>query len=475
MNINKIKCLIIDDEEAICATLSFHFKDNNIEPYIATSAMDGLKILDDRQIDVIITDFQMKEMNGLELLGKIKEKNEDIPVIIITGYGTVELAVEALKNGAFDFVSKPVQVEKLITIVNNAAEKLKLKLENTLLKHQLADKIKSEQEFIGASEQIKNIKKIIEDAAPTNASILITGESGVGKEIIAKEIFMRSSRNGKPFHALNCTSIPANLVESELFGYNKGAFTGAYENKKGIIELIRGGTLFLDEIGDLPFESQGKLLRLLENKEFYRLGGTAKIEADFRLISATNKNLKKLIAENKFREDLYYRISVVEINAPALRYRKNDIIPLAEFFISQFSKEMKKEIPLLSESLKKRLIEFDYPGNIRELKNIIERMIIFNKDKKILNDFGSAEVINGFANQVLSADSGNSSAPTGFQFSQVSSNPDEAPALKEIEKKYIEHILNSVNFNKDKAAKILKIARKTLWLKIKSYNIYNII
>ncbi|HOK40328.1 MAG TPA: sigma-54 dependent transcriptional regulator [bacterium] len=445
---NNYNCLIVDDERAMCETLAFHLQDKNYNIFIADNAINAINIFNSNKIDIVITDVKMRGLNGLELLKKIKEINNDVPVIVITGYATIDLAVEALKNGAYDFISKPFQIEKLLITLENAIEQYKLKFENQNLKKEINSKIKFYDPLIGESKAIVELKKLIDDVAKTNSSVLISGESGTGKEIIAREIYQKSNRNNKPFYALNCTALPTNLVESELFGYNKGAFTGANESKKGILEIVNDGTLFLDEIGDLSIEIQAKLLRVLENKEFYKIGGVEKISVDFRLIAATNKNLKQLVKEKIFRDDLYYRINTVELHIPPLRERKDDIKLFINYFLNKFAIELKKPVPVLSKEVEKKLLSYSYPGNVRELKNIIERIMIFNKDKVIKN----IDFLN----------------PDSEDVQDLLDDNNQILPLKEFEKKYIYKIYNKLNKNKSQTAKALKITRKTLDSKLKS-------
>ncbi len=377
-------------------------------------------------------------MNGMELLKRIKETNTNQEVVVITGHGTIKTAVEAMKLGAFDFLTKPCSLEEVELVVKKIDSMLSLKRENRLLKQ---EKRLMEEEMVVVSPAMKKVIETVEKIACSDCNVLIQGESGVGKELVAKLIHKLSDRREKAFIAINVSAIPTDLLEVELFGYEKGAFTGANQPKEGFLELAKGGTLFLDEITELDLALQAKLLRAIEEKKFYRVGGRKEIEADVRIISATNRDIQKLIEDGLFRKDLYYRLNTVEIVVPPLRERKEDILPLAEHFLERFKRKYNKRIEGFSEGVKRLLLSYDYPGNVRELKNMIERAVLLCNEALIKEDH------------------------VGIQLGR------KVESLKEIEKAKIEEALKKANFNKRKAAELLDIPLRTFYRKLKRYNL----
>ena len=352
--------------------------------YKTTEADDGDTAFDqilNQRIDILISDLRLPGMDGIELLKRVKARWPDIDVILITGYGTVEVAVEALKEGAYDFITKPVKKAYLLRAVERAAEKQRLARENRELRSQLGGR---GPRIIQASSQMRNIMRMVEQVAPSAATILITGESGTGKEIIAEAIHAASPRRDRPLIKISCAALPDTLLESELFGYEKGAFTGAAVRKAGRFELASGGTLFLDEIGEITSAIQVKLLRVLQDGRFERLGGTRTVDTDVRIITATNKDLQREIAEHRFREDLFYRLNVVDIRLPPLRERRDDIPLLAMYFLQVYAEKNQRNIQGgFSEDAMHALIHYDWPGNVRELENAIERAVVFTSTKTV--------------------------------------------------------------------------------------------
>ena len=376
------KILIIDDEPAQVQALAGFLKKKGFEVEKANAGFDGLKILDKQTIDLVITDFKMPDIDGVEVLKRAKAINPEIDVIMMTAFGSIESATEAMRAGAIDYLTKPVDLDQLEIMINKALEHKQLVSENRLLREQLAEKFKFDQ-IISASEVMEEAINLAGRAAPSKATVLITGESGTGKELIAKAIHFASPRKDKPFLAVNCAALAENLLESELFGHEKGAFTGADRQRKGRFEMANLGTLFIDEVGEIPPTTQVKLLRVLQEQAFERVGGSEPIKVDVRIVAATNRNLEELIEEGRFREDLYYRLNVVRINIPPLRKRKTDIPLLVDYFLKKYSAENKKKMGGISKEAMDLLMKYDYPGNVRELENIIEQSVVLSRSDLI--------------------------------------------------------------------------------------------
>ena len=368
------KILLIEDEDPIRRVLSKILTEEN-ENYILTEAEDGKSGLDKiskTNFDLVLCDIKMPKMDGIEVLKKAKEKYGSIPFIMLTGHGNIETAVKAMKYGAYDFIPKPPDLNRLLTSVRNALERKDLVVENKKLKRKIADKYK----IIGDSKEINKIHDIIEKVAPTDARVLITGKNGTGKELVANQLHQKSLRNDEPFVELNCAAIPSELIESELFGHLKGSFTSAIRDHSGKFEKAHKGTLFLDEIADMSLNAQAKVLRALEENKIQRVGGSKDIIVDVRVIAATNKDLSKEIKKGKFREDLYHRLAVILIEVPTLSMRKDDIPILAKHFLKTISEEQGVEIKNLSKKALESLTKYSWTGNVRELRNVIERLII---------------------------------------------------------------------------------------------------
>ncbi len=368
------KILVVDDERSMREFLGIMLAK---EGYSVTQCPDGetaLRQVEEDILDLVIMDIRMPKMDGITVLERIKEIAPETIVIMITAFASTDTAVRAMKKGAYDYITKPFKIDEIKLIIHNALEKKALEKENILLKRLVETKY-SFDNIIGQSPKMLAIYELMEKVAPTKTNILITGESGTGKELVAKAIHFNSPRKEKAFVTLNCGAIPENLLESELFGHMKGAFTGAMYNKRGLFELADGGSIFLDEIGELPLSMQVKLLRILQDKEFTRVGGTEPIKVDVRIISASNKDLEKAVREKKFREDLYYRLNVIQIKLPLLRERKEDIHLLTDHFFKKYAQELGKDIREISSDAMKLLVNYDYPGNVRELQNIIERAV----------------------------------------------------------------------------------------------------
>lgn len=364
--------LIVDDEESICQSLKAILSDEGYQVLVAGSGEEAVKIVEDEMPQLVLLDIWLPGIDGLETLKAIKKINPQLMVVIMSGHGTIETAVKATKLGAFDFIEKPLSLDKIIILVNNAISLGRLQEENVLLKQ----KVSHQFELTGTSPAITELKEMISIVAPTNAWILIMGENGTGKELVARSIHHLSLRSHKDIVEVNCAAIPEELIESELFGHEKGAFTGATEKKRGKFDLAHEGTIFLDEVADMSLKAQAKILRILQEKKFERVGGNKLIDMDVRVLAATNKDLEEEMKAGRFRPDLFYRLHVIPLTVPPLRERKEDMKPLVERFIQDFTAKEGVELKTITEEALNLLMKHDWPGNVRELKNIIERLII---------------------------------------------------------------------------------------------------
>ena len=446
----KANILVVDDEKNIREGLGLALKRDDHILFLAADGIDALRIMKTEEIDLVITDLRMPNMDGDTLMKTILKEYFNIPVIILTGHGTVETAVQAMRDGAYDFLTKPINLEKLSLIVTRAISQRQLIIENRNLQSKIETFGKGK--IIGKSEKMSKIYEIVEQVAPTKASVLILGENGVGKELITNMIYQLSKRRDKPFIKVHCAALSESLLESELFGHEKGAFTGAIKTKKGRFELADGGTIFLDEIGEISPQLQVKLLRVLQERCFERVGGEETIQVDLRIITATNRDLKAEIETGKFREDLYYRLNVVQINVPPLRERKDDIPLLISSFLSDFVRENNKIIKEISSKAKVALYNYNWPGNVRELRNVLESAVVLSKNQIIdVDDLPPYIVQEGEESNILRVN-----MPTTMQ---------------EIEKLAIISTLKLTNGKKSKAAELLHLNRKTLHNKIAEYEI----
>jgi len=380
--VDKGHILVVEDEQDMLLGLRKVLSKQGHNVEIAETGSIGAKKVEKSFFDIVITDLKMPGVDGMELLRKVKEVHSDTLVIVITGYGTIESAVEAMKLGAYDYITKPFDAERIRTVVRRALKQIALTNENIYLKQKIKE-ANGFQNIIGQSRKMQEVFKIVDKVARTEATVLILGESGTGKELVARYIHYNSPRKDKVFVPVNCGALMETLLESELFGHEKGSFTGAISTKRGLLEIASGGTFFFDEIGDVSPPIQGKLLRVLQEREFMRVGGTDTITTDIRLIVATNKNLEQCIKEGTFREDLYYRLNVVSVRLPPLRERKDDILPLAQFFLRRFNKKVGREICEIPEDVLGVLMGYDWPGNVRELENVIERAVVLATENAI--------------------------------------------------------------------------------------------
>lgn len=439
----KISILIVDDEDSVRDSLYNWFIEDGYRVECAEDAKKALSMLESDHFDIILADIKMPGMDGLEMLKRIKTLKKESIVIMMTAFATVDTAVQALKDGAFDYVTKPFDPDDLSHLIRNASKQILLAEENEMLRDKVVT-LENVEDLIGQSEAMMNVLQEIESVSQSNASVIITGESGTGKELVARAIHANSPRKFFPMVSVHCGALSESLLESELFGHEKGAFTGAVYNRKGRFEMADNGTIFLDEIATISTKMQVELLRVLETKSFVKVGGHKEITSDFRVICATNRDLKEMVSLGLFREDLYYRLNVVNIFVPPLRERMEDIPLLADYFIKKYCNSMNRPLMTIEPAALKRLEEFPFPGNIRELENMIERAIVVGNGKKItVRDLPLSKTV----------------ATTTFE------------SLDDLEKNHISQILAKYNWNISASAKALKVDRVTLYNKIKKYGL----
>lgn len=446
----KFNILIIDDEKNIREGLGAALEMDGYTVFLAADGKQGLEILERGDIDLVITDLKMPEVSGEEILAKVTGETPGIPVIVLTGHGTIDSAVDAMRKGAYDFLTKPVNLDRLSLLVKRALERREISLQNSVYRKEIEGKTTFEN-MIGKSHEIQKVFDLVKKVAPSKASVLITGESGVGKEMIANALHNLSPRKDKPFIKVHCAALSDSLLESELFGHEKGAFTGAIAMKRGRFELAHEGTIFLDEIGEISQNVQVKLLRVIQERKFERVGGEETLDVDVRIIAATNRNLEEEIKKGNFREDLYYRLNVVNINVPPLRERKDDIPIMVNNFIRKFSKENNKNITTVDTKAKNALYSYDWPGNIRELRNCIEGAVVIAEGSTLrLEDLPPAVR--------KSQENSSISIPAGTDMDTA-------------EKIIIRETLLFCHGNKSKTAQVLGIGRKTLHRKLMEMNL----
>jgi DNA-binding NtrC family response regulator len=439
--------LIIEDEAKMRRLLELNLSEDGFTVYTAADAEAGLNTLRQEKIDLVVTDLKLPGMNGLELLQAVKRTNATIPVVVMTAFGTVETAVEAMKAGASDYLLKPFALEEMKLILRKELDFHRLREENRSLREALGERYQF-RNIVARSPKMQEVLATVERVAPTNSTVLLGGESGVGKDLIARAIHEHSRRAAGPFIKINCTAIPENLLESELFGYEKGAFTGANTSKPGRFELADKGTIFLDEIGDVPGSIQVKLLHVLQDREFERLGGTKTLKVDVRVIAATNQDLRAALEQGTFRQDLYYRLNVVPISIPPLRERKEEIPYLVDYFIARFARESDKPLAGITPAALQLLADFHWPGNVRELENIIERAVALSTGTVIDVEDIRLDISPPSA----------STAPAG----ESTPFPPEGTTLEQFEDEIIREALRRANGNKSQAARLLGLSRNAL-------------
>jgi DNA-binding NtrC family response regulator len=445
MMAKKPRILVVDDDDSMRESLKDLLMEEGYRVGLAAGGMEAINMTQKERWEVILLDLKMPGMDGLETLKRLKEAGTEAEIVMMTAYATIDTAVRAMKEGAFDYLVKPFDPDELEMQIKKIVAHKDLVLENILLRKKLEERYHFD-EIIGKSDVMQEVFELVARVAPTDSTVLITGESGTGKELIAQAIHGNSNRCYMPFIAVSCGALPDSLLESELFGYEQGAFTGAEHTKRGRFEMAHKGTLFLDEIGDISLKTQVDLLRVLQKKEFQRLGGEDVIEVDVRILAATNRDLLQAIEKKEFREDLYYRLNVISIHVPPLRERKEDIPLLAEAFVRKFSLEMSKEGAKIGPSALKLLMDYDWPGNVRELENVIERALVIGQGEEV-----QAE---------------------DLPFSRKELGPETFPkSLKMMEKIHIQRILEATGWNISQTARELDIDRQTLYNKMKKYAI----
>jgi len=448
------RVLVVDDDQAMCDYLEAELVSRGFAVTTRTSARAALALLETEELDVVVTDLNLGGLDGLGLCAQVVEARPDLAVIIITAFGSLETAVATIRAGAFDFVAKPFDIEELILAVERALRQRELELEVRRLRGIIAEG-KRFDDMLGASEPMRRLYDLIERISDSDATVLIAGESGTGKELVARALHRRGRRAAGPFVAINCAAMPESLLESELFGHAKGAFTDAKSATKGLFLEADGGTLFLDEIGDLPLTMQPKLLRALETRKVRPVGGGAEAAFDVNLVTATNRDLEAAVAEGHFREDLFYRVNVVKLEVPPLRARAGDILLLAQHFLERFSARAGKRVVGLSSAVAKKLLAYPWPGNVRELQNCLERAVAVTRAEEIAVDDLPERVRDHRSANVL----------------VVADDPTELVPLEVVERRYVLRVLEAAGGNKSVAARILGLDRKTLYRRLESYGV----
>ena len=452
MALSGLKILVVDDDETIRISFGQVLAKDGYSAAIVENGSLALEQLKNNQFDLAFIDLKMPGMNGMDLLKHVRTKNPRLDVVIITGYGTVETAVEAIKFGAYDYIQKPFSIDTIRQVLNKIVEKRAI-LKNAKTRQLKFDRDGRVETIIGESSRMIEVYELVQKVAPTDSTVLITGETGTGKELIAKAIHFNSLRKNKPFLTVDCNSLVETLFESELFGHVKGSFTGAIATKHGSFELANGGTFFFDEVGNISLNIQAKILRAIQEKEIKRVGATETIKVDVRVIAATNKDLRHAVVDGSFREDLFYRISVIPVHLPPLRERKEDIIPLANHFLEKYNQRRLRSLRGFSSRAKEIFQSYTWPGNVRELENVVERAVVIEDDDEV--------TISSLPSHIRGV---------GSQKEPMSQ---EIKSLEQLEREHIINSLKATDGNRSKTARLLGIDRKTLYDKIKRYNIEN--
>jgi two-component system response regulator HydG len=448
------RLLLVDDDVDMCVELERMLEKRGFEVETTTSADKALALIDESDFDCVITDLKMKGMNGVELCDRIVQNRRNLPVIVVTGFGNLETAIATLRAGAADFLTKPFNAEQLVVSIERAMRQAALEEEVRRLRIDAGER-RGYEEIMGTSPLMQRVFQMIDRVATTDATVLVTGESGTGKELVARAIHNNSKRAGGPIVAINCAALPETLLESELFGHARGAFTDAKVSRTGLFVEASGGTLFLDEIGDMPLGVQAKLLRAIEDRRVRPLGGGAEVTFDARIVCATSKDIESEVVEKRFREDLFYRINVVHVELPPLRSRGDDVLTLAQMFTSRFAKRHDKNVRGISPAAAEKLLSYAWPGNVRELQNSIERAVALTEFDEITVDDLPPKIRDYKSSHVLLA----------------GSDPTELVTLEEVERRYIQRVMEAVNWNKSDATRVLGIDRSTLYRKLDRYGI----
>ncbi len=456
------KILVVDDEQSMRSMLRIMLKKEGYQATCAASGEEAIELCEKQNYDLVLTDIKMGGMNGLQVLQKVKELNPDTAVIMITAFASMETAVDAMKEGAYDYISKPFDISQVKQVVNNSLKRRKSIKEDTSPKKRIEDKDPTGT-MVGRSPEMRKIFDLIPRISSTTTSVLITGESGTGKELVARAIHNQSAQKDKPFIAINCAGIPETLLESELFGHKKGSFTGAIADRIGFFEAAKGGTIFLDEIGDLSLALQAKLLRVVQEKIFTPVGDTKEIHLEVRIISATNKDLEKAVIANEFREDLYYRLNVIQVRVPTLRERREDIPLLAQYFLEKYSRKTEKDIEQISSYAMNALFDYNFPGNVRELENIIERSVSLESSNIILPESLTLSLFKKKIKQESRLEI--EIPPEGIDLEKI---------MVELEKKLLLKALDRCRGVKKKAAKLLNISFRSLRYRLEKAGIEDI-
>ena len=458
---SKLKILVVDDEKLIRWSFLKNLEQEGYEVFTAANGEEGLEIVRRELPELAILDIRLPGKDGIEILNEIKEINPLTLAIMMTAHGSIETAVQAMKAGAFDYVSKPVQLEEMNLLIKKALKTIRLQEEVSWLRHQTADRAQA-PDIVGRTQIMRNLCDLLEKVARgETTTILLEGESGTGKDLFARAIHDLSPRRARPFLDINCSAIQETLVESELFGYEKGAFTDAKVSKKGLFELADGGTIYLDEIAEISPGVQAKLLKFIENRSFKRVGGIKDIYVDVRIIAATNKDLRSVVEQGKFREDLYFRLKVIPIHLPPLRERREDVPLLAEFFIQRFNRELRKQVGGISKEAIELLVAYHWPGNIRELRNVIERIMLLESDPVILPQHLPQEIR---ARSTMPRD-------TGVLMKITDSIPDDGISMEDLERELLKRALFKAEGNQTRAAKLLDLSRDTLRYRMKKFGL----
>lgn len=457
--------MIVDDDASMCQVLVERLEKRGYEACFFSGGEQALQALKESSFAVVVTDLNMPGMSGIDFCQRLVDHRPNLPVIVITAFGSLETAVAAIRAGAYDFLTKPLDIEALTIAIDRAMERRQLGEEVQRLRRQVSQNGDEPKEMIGESAVMRELFDMIDRIAATPSSVLISGESGTGKELVARALHRRSNRSDESFVAVNCAALPDSLLESELFGHVKGAFTDAREDKEGLFVKAEGGTLLLDEVGDLPVALQPKLLRVLEEKQIRPVGGDSQVEVDVRILAATHRDLEEQVRDGEFREDLYFRLNVIELNLPPLRERGRDVLRLAQHFIEEFSDRSEQTISGLSPEAARALVQYEWPGNVRELRNYVERAVVLALQESITPE-DLPEKVRGAGRQGVQQ-----GAAVDMLSLQAQLGADGMPPMEELEARYIGFVLRQTEGNKSRAADILGFDRTTLYRKIERYEI----